>query len=152
MKLETTDLLQQVKITLGDPSDLAFVRAKTLHDLERFWPYRSPFDGQLVFKRFNTVFPEIVRKSQLLVARRNSDILAYIVVSIDEPLIYFAHTARAYRKLGLCKALCSGLERPFRYAVDNDMAAKTGKKLGGIFDPFALASVFERDDRSNNEQ
>lgn len=140
----TDNALAGVTIKNGEASDIAFVRAKTLHDLEYFWPYRSKFEGEIVFRQFNKIFPQILKRSQLLVAERHGSILAYVVFSLDEPLVYLCHTARGFRRLGLCRALLAGVERPFRFTFDNDLASKTAKKLGGQFDPFALVSLFER--------
>jgi hypothetical protein len=96
-------------------------------------------------RRYGQLFPKVMKHSQLVVAAKGSSIVGFVAYDLEQPLVYFAHVAKNYRRLGLCTILLAGLERPFTYAMDNDYARKVAAKLGGIFDPFAWTQAVKED-------
>lgn len=135
------ELLKDLSIRPVESSDLEFIRIKALQDLEKFWPFRANFDGPAIYKKFDKLFPKILYTSQVTVVAKGSGIVAFAAIKVDKPVVYLSHTNKAYRQLGLCRALLSGIPRPFTYCLDSYYAKKVAEKLGGTFDPFGFSSL-----------
>jgi hypothetical protein len=140
----TNDVIPEISLRAMQASDLPFVKSRMLLDLERFWPYRAPFNAKTVKKGFERIFPALLAKKSI-VAQRRGGVVAFVFFDPDEQLVYYAYTANQLRRLGICRILLTSIPRPFRYAFDSGIATDVAKKLGGVFDPYALLDLLPKE-------
>lgn len=137
---DAATVMAELHARFAEAADHAFIRSHLAESFWRFWPYRSekPERSSVLWPQTERLLGFILPRSKIYVAEHKNRLVGWVIADEFEPLVHYAFTILPLRRLGICRALLSGVERPWRYWADTAPGAAAAKKLGGRFDPFAL--------------